>query len=739
MDTESSSRRIPRIGNADIGGVQFPRCLARVVAAVIFTWVPASELKAQDAAEAPPDMHPEAVATLPKVVVNASRFGIAPFNLPAALHEVPIRHDDGQPGVNLSESLVGVPGILARDRQNYAQDEQISIRGFGARATFGVRSIRLFVDGIPATTPDGQGQVSHFNFDGADRLEVLSGPFSVLYGNAAGGVVQLWSADGTSMPVSTVSAYAGSYDTFRYGARTSGTWGSVDDNLAGSEFLSGGFREHSRVQRESDNAKFGIDLGARKKLTVVLNRLDQPTSQDPLGLTREQVDADPRQATAVAIQFNTRKSISQNQIGSIYEQEIDDADQLRLMDYVGRRNVLQFQSIPTSAQANPLQSGGVVAPDTGYEGYDLRWTRDGQLAGRDGEFVFGISGDYQHQHRRGYENFVGDQLGVMGALRRDEDDNVINLAQYGQWYWQFAPRWSLLLGVRHDAVRFSEHDFYITAFNPDDSDHVRFGATTPVAGLDFHASDAVRLYASYGKGFETPSFNELGYRSDGQPGLAFNLLPTDSRNLELGAKWRARSALEFDAAAFRADSRNELVVATNANGRATYQNAGSSRRQGIELSLDGQLGNSWSLTASATWLQARFRSSFLTCVGTPCTVPATQVPAGSRIPGVPDAYGSLRLQHGTDEGWREGLTVSGVGAIAVSDTSDERAPGYGLVDVDVGYTIALGEKTRMQLSARIDNVANRRYIGTVIVNDANDRFYEPGPDRTYGLGARFTF
>jgi iron complex outermembrane receptor protein len=682
----------------------------------------------------------KAVTTLPAVKVNASRLALSPFDVPAALSVVEVKPADaGQPGVNLSEALVGVPGILARDRQNYAQDEQISIRGFGARSTFGVRSIRVYMDGIPATLPDGQGQVSQFNLDSADRVEVLRGPFSVLYGNAAGGVIQLWSAEGTAVPQTTIGLYGGSNDTFKYAATTRGIVGPVDYNIAASEFLSGGYREHSRVRRESVNARFGIDLGDQRRLTVVLNRFDQPEAQDPLGLTRAQVDADPRQAAPVASQYDTRKSTEQNQLGAIYEQSLGNDDQLRLMGYYGDRSIVQYLSIPAVTQNNPLQSGGVVAPTTRYGGADARWTHAGELGGGDTEFVLGASGDYQVQHRTGYENFIGSTLGVQGALRRNEDDNVNNVAAYAQWYWHFAERWSLLLGLRHDEVRFSEHDFYITAQNPDDSGNVQYSATTPVAGLQFRPGDNVRLYVSYGSGFETPSYNELGYRSDGQAGLALNLLPARSRNLEAGLKWRLDDALEFDVAAFRSDTENELAVATNQNGRATYQNVGDTRRQGVEFSLTGDLGDAWHLSAGVTHLQARFRSGFLTCTGTPCSVPTTPVETGSRLPGVPENYGALRLEHGQSLGWREGITVSGVGSVTVNDIDSQRAAGYGLAALDVSYGFALGGSTQLQLSARVDNLANRRYIGSVIVNDGNGRYFEPGPDRSCMLGARLTF
>jgi iron complex outermembrane recepter protein len=681
-----------------------------------------------------------ALTTLPSLEVNASRLDIAPFDVPATLSVVEVdTASAGQPGVNLSEALVGVPGILARNRQNYAQDAQISIRGFGSRATFGVRSIQIYMDGIPSTLPDGQGQVSQFNLDSADRVEVMRGPFSVLYGNAAGGVVQLHSADGTATAQTTLGVNAGSHDSLRIMTNTRGIVGAVDYNVAISEFIAGGYRDHSRVRRESDNAKFGIDLGHQRKLTLVLNRINQPDTEDPLGLTRDQVNQDPRQSTAVSTLYDTRKSAGQNQIGLIYEQSLDPTNQLRTMAYAGYRSILQFLSIPVSAQNNPLQSGGVISPATHYGGADVRWTHRGKLAGGEYEFVLGASADYQIQCRKGYENFIGDTLGVRGALRRDEKDNVNNVAEYAQLYWHFAPQWSLLLGLRNDEVRFAAHDFYITPTNPDDSGDASYGATTQVLGLQFRPADKLRVYASFGKGFETPGFNELGYRSDGQSGLAFDLKASRSRNVELGAKWQPTQRLEFDAAAFRADTLNELAVATNVNGRSTYRNVGDTRREGVELSATGELASDWRLSVGYTHLTARFRDGFLACTGSPCPDPTTPVAAGSRLPGVPQDYGSVRLGHASGNGWRMGMTVTGVSSVVVDDIQTDQAAGYALIDADIGYVLGLGAGATLDLSARLNNLANRRHIGSVIVNDGNGRYFEPGPYRSYMFGARLTF
>lgn len=679
-------------------------------------------------------------ATLPAVQVNASRLDMPALDVPAALSIVKVAPAEvGNPGVNLSEVLVGVPGILARDRQNYAQDEQISIRGFGSRSTFGVRSIRLYVDGIPATLPDGQGQVSHFDFDVAERVEVLRGPFSVLYGNAAGGVVQLWSAPGTATAQTTLGVYAGSNDSFRYLADTRGTVGAMDYNVAASQWLSGGYRDHSRVNRQTAHARLGFDLGQGQTLTLVLNHLDQPVAQDPMGLTKAQLQADPRQASPAAEQFDTRKSTRQDQLGLIYERPSGDDGQWRAMAYYGQREITQYQSIPVATQANPLQPGGVVQPDTHYGGADLRWTHRGDWLGGDDEFVLGGGGDYQRQHRLGYENFVGDTLGVKGALRRDEDDNVNNVDAYAQWYWHFAPAWALMLGLRHDDVRFSAHDYYITPSNPDDSGDVNYSATTPVAALQWRPGETLRLYASYGEGFETPSYNELGYRSDGAPGLALNLRPARSRNIELGAKWQATQALAFNAALFRADTRDELAIDTSVNGRTTYRNVPEARRQGVELSMDGEIAPSWHLVAGYTHLQAQFRSHFLTCTATPCLAPNVPVRAGSRMPGVPEDYGSLLLRHGGDARWSQGLTLTAAGPTTANDFGTARAAGYVVADADVTYRFPLGQAARMQLSARVNNLADHRYVGSVIVNDGNGRYYEPAPGRTWMFGARLVF
>ncbi|MEY2853039.1 MAG: hypothetical protein RL030_171, partial [Pseudomonadota bacterium] len=263
---------------------------------------------------------------LDTVEVSATRLrGVPDLDVPASVTTVQLDPDGNLPQVEITELLAGIPGVTALDRQNYAQDTQLSIRGFGARATFGVRGLRLYADGIPASMPDGQGQLSHFSVMGADRMQVLRGPFSALYGNSSGGVVQMWSKPGEASDPTRLRATYGSHDTRSLGAQTLGKAGFLDYNLALSRFETDGYRDHSAARRDSANARFGFDVGERRTLSLVVNYVDLPDAQDPLGLTPNDWRANPRQATPVAIQFNTRKSVDQLQGGMVFEQGFGDA------------------------------------------------------------------------------------------------------------------------------------------------------------------------------------------------------------------------------------------------------------------------------------------------------------------------------------------------------------------------------------------------------------------------------
>ncbi|MEJ5209070.1 TonB-dependent receptor [Denitratimonas sp. CY0512] len=678
-------------------------------------------------------VHDEA-ARLPDIVVSATRTPRDAMQLPASINAVAIDAlRTARPMTALSDVLGGVPGVNVRNRQNHAQDEQISIRGFGARSTFGVRGLRLYADGIPATMPDGSGQVSHFNLDAAERIEVLRGPFSALYGNSSGGVIALHSRQGEGPARWSTSWRSGSEGFWRASVLGLGQAGAMGYNLALSRFATDGYRHHSRARRDSGNLRLDWDFGGSRQLTLVANAIDMPGTLDPLGLGWDQVIENPRQAVANAIAFNTRKSVRQRQGGLILRQDIGERHSLHVTGYGGARQVLQFLAIPAAPQNSPLHSGGVVDLDSDYHGGDLRWQYDGLLAGRALTLVAGLSAEHQYQRRRGHDNHVDGIPGLQGRLRRDERNRADSSDQYLQLDWQLADHWSLLAGARHSQLSFRSQDRYITAANPDDSGQAHYSATTPVAGLMLHTSDALKFHIAYGRGFETPTFAELAYRRDGGAGLAFDLSAARSRSLELGAKWRPSPGIGIQGALFRADTDDELAVAANSGGRSSYRNVAAARRQGLELALDAELARDWSWQLAYTRIQAQFRTDFLACSGSPCTNPDLPIAAGSPIPGVPRSQLASRLAF--DNGrWQSALDASRTGVVVVNDAASQSAPACHTVGIEAGHRIG-----RLRLSARIDNLLDRACIGSVIVNDGNGRYFEPAPGRQWLLAGHWHF
>lgn len=661
--------------------------------------------------------------TLDPVVVTATRQAQRSFDLPASIDTIDRRAiEQGGPMVNLSETLLRVPGIVAQNRQNYAQDLQISSRGFGARSTFGVRGIRLYQDEIPVTMPDGQGQTGSFQLLTAERIEVLRGPFSTLYGNASGGVITVFTESGTPQPAVAFTAGGGSFGSWTVGTKLTGTLRDIGYVVAGSHFSTEGYRDHSAAERTLAVAKLSIPLAERTRLTLLGTSQDQPESQDPLGLTRSQWEADPRQADPVTSAFDTRKTVRQQQGGARLDHALSDAIALRATGYAGQRDVRQYLAL---SGVGPTSSGGVVDLDREYAGASVKLlsrTRflDGPLT-----FIAGVDYDQQRERRRGYVN----NNGSLGDLRRDEDDVVRNTDAYAQLEWRFLPRLAATVGVRTSEVRFRSDDDYITATNPDDSGHATYRRTTPVAGIVFNASEALNVYATYGEGFETPTFAELAYRPAG-PGLNFDLEAATSRALELGAKAIIARGHRINAAAFAIDTRDEIVINAATGGRTTFRNAGKTRRRGAELAWDGELPYGLTMHAAYTYLLAEFDSDFVT------GAPPVTIRAGTKLPGVPKqtAYAELAWVPPAWPWLSGAIEVQHVDRLFVNDRNSASAPAYTVANVRVGAEGRFGN-LRLRAFARVNNLADRRYAGSVIVGDTNGRFFEPAPGRNVFVGA----
>ena len=357
--------------------------------------------------------------------------------------------------------------------------------------------------------------------------------------------------------------------------------------LDASTFRTGGYREHSAARRDQVNGKWQHDVSRDTRFSLVVNSLDQPLSQDPLGLTRDQFEANPQQAVALAKTQNAGKTVLQQQIGGVLEQRLGDNTELSARLYFGQRDLDNALSIPPAAQTAATASGGIVSFQRGYMGLAAQVSHAVKFG--DGwalRLVGGVEADESNEDRQGYLNTAG----VQGALKRDEFNQADNRDVFVQASLDLGPQWTATAGLRSSRVKFRSTDNFIVAGNPDDSGSVSYSATSPVVGLTWRASPTLNLYANAGRGFETPTFTELSYRPNGLTGLNTDLLASRSRHAELGAKWKLAEGHRVDVALFDITTRDEIVVNTNAGGRSTFKNAGKTRRYGAELSYLGSPG-----------------------------------------------------------------------------------------------------------------------------------------------------
>ena len=692
-------------------------------------------------------MHAYAEATeyqLPVITVQAVHTDSELLSTSASIQKVQAATVQNNANVNLSEVLQGVEGLQINNRENYAQDLQISMRGFGARSTFGVRGIRMYVDGIPATMPDGQGQSSNIDLNSLDHIEVLTGPFSSLYGNSSGGTILAETKEGQGKDSIQVGLNAGSHHKQQANIQLQG--GSEQANqpayvISSSYFDTDGFRDHSAAQKVLNNAKLTWNLEDGSKINWVMNRVDID-ADDPQGLKHEQWKANPKQVNDSKNTYNVRKEIEQTQTGLTWTKPLNDQQELYSMFYLGNRQVVQYQSIPkcginkvtgecipNSSQLNPRHAGGVIDFDRDYYGADFRWTGKEVLPNT--TLVAGVALDRMVEDRKGYENYDDTgRYGVKGDLRRNENNTLWNLDPYVQASWQFLPTWHLDTGLRYSNVHYESDDHYIVAGNGDDSGSTDYQKLLPSVALGWEILPELYAYASYGKGFETPTFTEMAYPTLATSGINFDLKPASSDTYELGLKSQNAFGM-FTLAVFNTVTKNDIVPDDANAGRNTFRNAEQTLRQGAELAWQHQLWQDLKLSASYSYLDATFDADIAATTTKPL------IEKGTYIPGIAKNQAFTRIAWQPKQGFQAGLEARYMDKIYVDDINSDTAPSYTVVAANVGY-LWVNRDWKVNSYARVDNLFDRNYVGSVIVNDGNSRFFEPVDGRNFSVGMSVT-
>jgi iron complex outermembrane receptor protein len=642
---------------------------------------------------------------LPPIVVTAPRVATPITEVPAAISVVGTEDIQlGQPTLGLDESLSRVPGVFSQNRFNFAQDLRLSIRGFGARAAFGIRGIKVLVDGIPATLPDGQSQVDGLDLGSAERIEVMRGPASALYGNAAGGVISITTEEGPEAPFVEGRLMLGEYDLWKMQLKSGGQVGPMNYLINASRLEYGGYREQSDTENVLFNGKFRFDIDKASTLTALINVVDSPRADDPGALSREQIKMDRRAAAIGNLMNNTGEEVSEQRFGLIYRRDFGALHDLQVNGYFAAR---QFRgAIPPT----------VIEFDRSFVGGGVQYSYRGDLFGRTSRLTLGIDVQYQVDRRQNFGNNGGEPNEV---LELNQDEKVTSVGPYIQEEIDLFDKLTLVLGGRYDNVRFKVDDVLLS--DGDQTGSRTFDQLTGRFGLLYRLMPAMHAYINIAQSFETPSTTELVNRPDDLGGLDPNIEPQKAVNYEIGVKGQAWQRLRYELALFYIDLKDELISFVE-NDRTFYRNVGESRRYGVELGLALQVFQGLRASFAYTYLNAEFDQ-----------FPKNGVDLdGNEVPGLPphQVYGELFYRH--PSGLYGGLDVLYVSDFFVDDENNEKNDAYTVANLRLGYEY-LWEKWLFAPFFGVQNLFDEKYNSNVRINAFGSRFFEPAPEvNVYG-------
>ncbi len=659
------------------------------------------------------------------ILVQSGRLTQRQFDAPTAIYTIDaetIRNSG--PQVNLSDVLARAPGVVAFNRNNYAQDVQISVRGFGARSAFGLRGFRLITDGIPATTPDGQGQASTVSLTSAEKIEVLTGPLAQLYGNSAGGVIQVFTREADLTPTAQAQIFKGSYGLERTDWQFSQRAGKVGFVADYSTFDIQGYRNNSQARREQLNSVVTADLSADTRLKLIANVFRMPFAKDPLGLTAAQFLTNPKQAGNFALVNDSRKTVNQEQAGAVLEHKLDKDSRIQARIYGGNRENLQYQAASATA-------GSWVGLERDFHGLGLQIQGKQNLqGGKAVDWVAGFDQDYAGENRQGGSAAAGQKT---GNVNRKELNESSNRDYFAQANWRVMPDWTFVTGVRQSHVQLKSKDDYLTD-GVNGSGSVSYKAANPVMGATWHVSDHLNIYLNQGKGFETPTLSESVYTKSGNAVIGLfnaNLIPSRSQHLELGSKWTPSPSTRVDAAAFRIKTDNEIVTSLSVGGRTAFTNASETWREGLELSARHAFNSNWRTQLTATVMNAEYAN------GTSL--------AGKSLPGIPQKQlftsiswaenGFQNTRKKTLQGKTASLDWIARSSLWANDVNDASgaAAGYGLLNARIKQGFEW-RQTNFEAYLGIDNLTDKKAVSSVIINQAGRQYFEPLLPRNWVIG-----
>jgi iron complex outermembrane recepter protein len=648
---------------------------------------------------------------LEPVTVSSSRFVAKDIQTPFAITVLDqSRIQIGASKISIFESLGAIPGVFAMNAENFNQDLRISIRGFGARAAFGMRGIKVILDGIPESVPDGTAKVGNMDVGTMERMEIIKGPSSGLYGNASGGVISIFTENPTNL-FAEFQTQIGAYGLQRYQFKTGQAVNKWMYFVSGSRLLSEGFRNNSSLERNFVNGKLAYNFSDNTKLTFLLNHTDSPRAEDAGGLTQADIDKDRRQARQQNLDFDASETFNQSRIALIFDQKINEK-------HVFNTRVFYLNRDFNSKQ--PLEASGQIAFDRTFAGGGLNY----QFTTKKYRLKTGLDLENQQDDRQRYDNKRGER----SNQRLNQVENFRNVGLFLLQELNILPQLKLSLNTRFDDIELKVSDKFLT--DGDQSATQSFQRFSPMLGLSFSPNNQYSIYTTFSTNFETPSLNELSNNPLGTGGFNPELNPQKSRNYEVGYKGILGRKFRADFSVFYIEVEDEIVPYQIAGqiGRNYFRNAGLSERKGLELGLTYKIINGLTTYFNYTYSDFQYKS-YQTTAGKF---------DGNTLPGIPkhNIYGEIR--YFPSIGLFAIAQVRSISKIYADDANVNQNEGYATVNLRVGYQYKMGNFL-IEPFVGMNNILNEIYNANVQINAAGNRYFEPAQGRFLfgGLSVRF--
>lgn len=640
--------------------------------------------------------------TLPSIQINALRINSSDLRTPFSVTKIEKKDiQEGNQQLSINESLVAVPGLFALNADNFAQDLRVSIRGFGARAAFGIRGVKLLVDGIPESTPDGQAQVDNVDMGIIQNMQILRGPAAGIYGNAAGGVILLQTEDVPKDPFLEARISAGSYNFQKYQLKAGFRTGKFSSLIYGTHTRTDGYRNHSEMENTLLNGRFRYDWDSLTSLTLFANYINSPLANDPGGVdSSSYVDA-PRDARQRNVDFGGGESVQQGRVALSFKKQIQDNQQLQIRAYHLQRD---FET------KLPFGFGGAVSIDRKYSGGGIAYTYTGAIKDKAYRLQTGIDLDYQADDRTRFFN----NEGTIGDLTFDQVESFLSAGLYAYQELYLSPEFNINLSLRFDALQLEAKDAFLS--NGDDSGSLSFQQINPMFGLLYAPNNSLSFFANIASSFETPTLSELSANPDGGGGFNPNLNPQKARNYEIGVKGQERK-WKYSLSLFYIQVFDELVPYEIAAfpERDFFRNAGSSNRLGAEFFVQANLAKGLDATGSFSLNEFNYRDYQVN----------DDIFDDNKLPGIPTQVGYFALSYRHPSGFYAKSWLQTVGAIYTNDRNSVKLEPYSLLNARVAWNFSMpwGE---LEPFFGVNNIFDKLYPGNVRINAFGGRFYEAG-------------